>query len=98
MKLGLISLGLWAASAVLAGIAMAAAAMAAGPSVAAGERALTAAGVFNLLILLAAVAGFGWASRGLNLLPRVLAIAGFAALEIVTLGVALVVTALILNR
>jgi hypothetical protein len=98
MKLGLISLGLCAASALLAGFAVVVAAIAAGPTVAGGERALIAAAIFDLLILLAALAAFWWASRDLRLLWRALSITGFAAVEVLILGFALVVIVVILNR
>jgi hypothetical protein len=74
------------------------AAIAAGPTTAGGERAFVAAALFDLLILLTATTGFWRASRGLRLLWRALAIAGFAAAEVLILGLALFVTLVALNR
>jgi hypothetical protein len=98
LRLGLITLGLCAASALLASLGLIVAAIAAGRTIAGSERALVAAAIFDLLILLAAVAGFWWASRGLRLLWRALAIVGFAAAEVVILGLVLFVTLVALNR
>lgn len=70
----------------------------AGPSVAAGERAVVAVGVFDLLLFVATCAGLVWATTGMSPWPRWLGVGGGAAAFLAFLLGWMVMTVIMFNR
>jgi len=89
---------LLAASAVLMVLGMFVTAFAAGRTIAGGERAVVAAGIFDLGVIILAIGVFFWTTRSLATLPRVLSLGALAILELVVLAVAMLLTLVLLNR
>lgn len=98
MKLALTGFALCVASVVLYLFAFFVAALAAGPTVRGGERAVEALALFDIVLAVAAVVLFWRSGRGLSGLARGLSTVAFTAVEIVVLGICFVLSVLGLNR
>ena len=98
MKPGLLALMLLGASIAAALLAVVLGGVLSGPSVAAGERAVTAIAAFDLAVALGAIALFWRRSAVLSGLTRGFAVLAFAAIEVAVLAVLLVLSVLVFNR
>jgi hypothetical protein len=98
MRAVLVGLGLLLLSGLLAIVAAIVAAIGSGPTVAAGERAVTAIGVFDLGLWLAGCIAFGYATRPLPTARRWIARIGFGLLDALWLAAWLLLTVVMFNR
>ena len=69
-----------------------------GRSIAAGERAVTALGAFDLLLAIGGCAALVWASRGLDPWPRWLTVVGGTLGLLLFLAIWMVMTIIMFNR
>ena len=98
MKLGLAALVLLGASIAAAFLAVVVGAAVSGPTVASGERAVTAIAAVDLAVAVAAIVLFWRRSAVLVGVARTLAVVAFAAVEFAVLAVLLVLSVIVFNR
>jgi len=98
MRIFLAGLGILLASGVLAIVAAVIGALGDGRTVAAGERAVSAIGGFDLGVAIAGCLAFGYVTRGLSPATRWLARIGFALLEVVWLAAWVLLTLVMFDR
>ena len=98
MRIVLSGLGLLFASGVLAIVAAVVGALASGRTVAAGERAVSAIGLFDLVVAVAGCVAFGYATRRLPPPARWLSRLGFCLLQAIWMAAWLLLTVIMFNR
>lgn len=98
MRIMLAGLGLLLASGLLAIVAAVVGALGSGRTVAAGERAVTAIGLFDLVVAIAGCVVFGYVTRKLPAATRWLARIGFCVLQSIWLAAWLLLTVMMFNR
>ena len=98
MRIVLAGLGLLFASGLLAIVAVVVGALGDGGTVASGERAVTAIGLFDLVVAIAGCVAFGYVTRRLPASTRWLSRVGFCLLQSIWTVAWLLLTLLMFNR
>lgn len=98
MRTLLVGLGLLLLSGLLAIAAAVVGAIGSGPTVAAGERAVTAIGMFDLGLWLTGCIGFGYVTRPLPTATRWIARSVFCLFDALWLAAWLLLTVVMFNR